>query len=70
MRLAPVTGGVRLAYPAAQLHKLRAKDVAGLLAGLDRRPAGAVRRHGGSSTVAEATRRPRARRNWRPSYSS
>ncbi len=31
-------GGVQLAYPAARLHKLRAKDVEELLSGLDRQP--------------------------------
>jgi hypothetical protein len=31
-------GGMQLAYPAAELHRLRAKDVAALLTGLNRRP--------------------------------
>ncbi len=46
--------GVRLAYPAAQLHKLRAKDVAGLLAGLDRGPQAQFAAMADPTTVAEA----------------
>jgi sporulation protein YlmC with PRC-barrel domain len=47
-------GGVRLAYPAAQLHKLRAKDVATLLGSLDRGPQAQLAAMADPSTAAKA----------------
>jgi sporulation protein YlmC with PRC-barrel domain len=47
-------GGVRLAYPAAQLHRLRAKDVARLLGSLDRGPQAQLAAMADPSTAAKA----------------
>jgi sporulation protein YlmC with PRC-barrel domain len=45
---------VQTAYPTAQLHRLRAKDVAELLAGLDRDSQAQLATMGDSATVADA----------------
>jgi hypothetical protein len=45
---------VRLAYPAAQLHRLRARDVARLLADLDRAPQAQLAAMADPTTVAKA----------------